>query len=154
RAGGRSIFIDQRGFIDALRAAGNYNDERLKRDLDVLQLMNTLPSLDPFLLREQLRNHQIDVAPCYFEISAGDQERMHQFASGELSKLVQLASGSNTDGSTNRMVSALLSNQVDEKLEPLRMALDLAGKDFREGVFSWRGFLYYKWSVDKVRPDV
>ena len=48
----------------------------------------------------------------------------------------------------------MLSNQIDEKLEPLRVTLGLTGKDFREGVFSWRGFLYYKWSMDKFWPDV
>ena len=155
RAGGRSIFIEQRGFIDALRAVGPYSQENLDRDLRVLRLMNTLPSLDPFLLREHLRNNEIEVASCYFAISAGDQQRMHEFTAGELSKLIQLASGgSNSDGSTNRMVSALLSNKVDEKLEPLRMTLGLTGNDFREGVFSWRGFLYYKWSMDNFWPDV
>ena len=96
----------------------------------MLRLLNTLPSLDPFLLREQLRNNEIEVAPCYFEISAGDQQRMHDFVSGELSRLIQLASGtSNADASTSRMVTALLSNKVDEKLEPLRMTLGLTGND-------------------------
>ena len=52
------------------------------------------------------------------------------------------------------MVSAMLSNKVDEKLEPLRLTLGLTGNDFREGVFSWRGFLYYKWSMGKFWPDV
>jgi hypothetical protein len=52
------------------------------------------------------------------------------------------------------MVTALLSSQVDEKLEPLRMTLGLTGNDFREGVFSWRGFLYYKWSMSQFWPDV
>jgi hypothetical protein len=155
RAGGRSIFIEQRGFIDSLRSTGPYKDENLERDLVVLRLLSTLPSLDPFLLREQLRSHEIEVAPCYFEISAGDQKRMHDYVSSELSKLIQLASGgSNNDGATSRMVSALLSNKVDEKLEPLRMTLGLSGGDFHEGVFSWRGFLYYKWSMDKFWPDV
>lgn len=155
RAGGRSIFIEQRGFIESLRSTGPYKDENLERDLVVLRLLNTLPSLDPFLLREQLRSNEIEVAPCYFEISAGDQKRMHEYVSGELSKLIQLASGgNNNDGATSRMVSALLSNKVDEKLEPLRMTLGLSGSDFREGVFSWRGFLYYKWSMDKFWPDV
>ena len=32
-----------------------------------------LPSLDPFLLREHLRNNKIEVAPSYFAISEGDQ---------------------------------------------------------------------------------
>ena len=88
RAGGRSLFIDQRGFVESLREAGNYNDENLERDLRVLRLLNAIPSLDPFLLREHLRNNDIDVAPCYFAISAGDQERMHDFVSGELSRLI------------------------------------------------------------------
>jgi hypothetical protein len=154
RAGGRSIFIEQRGFEESLRQAGNYNNENLIRDLSVLRLMNTIPSLDPFLLREHLRNNDFDVAACYFEISAGDQQRMHDFTSGELSRLIQLASGGNNDASTSRMVTALLSSQVDEKLEPLRMTLGLTGNDFREGVFSWRGFLYYKWSMSQFWPDV
>jgi hypothetical protein len=127
------------------------------RDLSVLRLMNTIPSLDPFLLREHLRNNQFDVAACYFEISAGDQQRMHDFTSGELSRLNQLAGGgggAGSDASSNPLVSALLSSQVDEKLEPLRMPLGLTGNDFREGVFSWRGFLYYKWSMNQFWPDV
>ena len=155
RAGGRSLFIDQRGFIDSLRSAGNYSPENLDRDLATLRLMNAIPSLDPFLLREHLRNNEIDVAPCYFAISAGDQARMHAFVSGELSRLISMASGGqNSAAGTDRMVSAMLSSKVDEKLEPLRLTLGLTGNDFREGVFSWRGFLYYKWSMESFWPDV
>jgi len=154
RAGGRSLFIDQRGFLKNLSDAGNYGGDKLERDITVLRLLDAIPSLDPFLLREHLRNHEIEVAPCYFAISEGDQERMHQFAAGELSRLVQLASGSNSDGATGRMVSAMLSGQVTEKLEPLRMTLDLSVPDFREGAFSWRGFLYYKWAIQEFWPRV
>lgn len=156
RAGGHSIFVDQRGFVESLRAAGHYSDERLERDLIVLRLLSAIPSLDPFLLREHLRNNNIDVAACYFAISPGDQERMHDFVSGELWKLVQLASGGGEgqDGSTGRLVTAMLSSQVDEKLEPLRMTLGLSEPDFREGAFSWRGFLYYKWAMQNFWPNV
>jgi hypothetical protein len=155
RAGGRSIFVDQRGFVESLRASGNYKSEALERDLQVLRLLNAIPSLDPFLLREHLRNNEIEVSPCYFTISVGDQERMQTFVSGELTKLIQLAAGgASNDASVNRMVEAMLSNRIDEKLEPLRMTLGLSGDDFREGVFSWRGFLYYKWSMASFWPDV
>ena len=153
RAGGRSLFVDQRGYEDALRTAGNYNADNLVRDLAVLRLLNAVPSLDPFLLREHLRNNEIDVSPCYFAISEGDQERMRRFVSGELSRLINLAGGGG-DASSGRLVSAMLSSKVDEKLEPLRLTLGLTGNDFREGVFSWRGFLYYKWSMSKFWPDV
>lgn len=52
------------------------------------------------------------------------------------------------------MVSALLSNEVGEKLEPLRQTLVLDPTDFREGIFSWRGFIYYKWSLVEFWPDL
>ena len=151
-AGGRSLFVDQRGYEDMLRQAGNYRPEALERDLMVLRLLGAIPSLDPFLLREHLRNNKIEVSPSYFAISEGDQERMHRFVTEEMSRLIVLAGGG--DSSSNRLVSAMLSNEVDEKLEPLRLTLGLTGNDFREGVFSWRGFLYYKWSMGKFWPDV
>jgi hypothetical protein len=154
RAGGRSLFVDQRGYSDILRQAGSYSGEKLERDMLVLRLLNAVPSLDPFLLREHLRNNRIDVASCYFAISEGDQERMHAFVNQEMSQLVALAGSDGNGQSSNRLVSAMLSNRVDEKLEPLRLTLGLTGDDFREGVFSWRGFLYYKWSMGKFWPDV
>jgi hypothetical protein len=154
RAGGRSLYIDQRGFLESLRQAGHYGDGKLERDIAVFNLMNALPSLDPFLLREHLRNNEIEAAPCYFAISAGDQQRMHEFVAKELSRLVRLANGEDDRGSTGRMVTAMLSGQVNEKLEPLRMTLDLSGADFREGAFGWRGLLYYKWMMQDFWPDV
>ena len=152
RAGGRSLFVDQRGYTEALREVGNYKSDALERDLSVLRMLNAVPSLDPFLLREHLRMNKIEVSPSYFAISEGDQERMHAFVTQEMSKLIALAGGDG--GSSGRLVSAMLSNEIDEKLEPLRLTLGLTGNDFREGVFSWRGFLYYKWSMGKFWPDV
>jgi hypothetical protein len=153
-AGGRSLFVDQRGYIDSLRTAGNYTPEKLERDMSVLRLLNAVPSLDPFLVREHLRNNEIDVSSAYFAISEGDQERMHNFVSQEMSQLVALAGNGGNEKSGNRLVTAMLSNQINEKLEPLRLTLGLTGNDFKEGVFSWRGFLYYKWSMGKFWPDV
>ena len=152
KAGGYGMFVDQRGYRDMLRNAGHYNGEALDRDMTVLKLLNMLPSLDPFLLREHLRNNGIEVASCYFAISEGDRDRMQRFAEAELSRLVLLAG--EEAGASKKLVTAMLSSQVDEKLEPLRVTLNLIGEDFREGVFSWRGFLYYKWSMTDFWPDV
>jgi hypothetical protein len=151
-AGGRALFVEQRGYADALRAVAKCDSDGLERDLVVLRLLNAIPSLDPFLLREHLRNNKIEVAPCYFAISEGDQTRMHAFVSKEMSRLITLAGGN--DSSSNSQVEAMLSNDVDEKLRPLRETLGLTGNDFREGIFSWRGFLYYKWSMGNFWPDV
>ena len=154
RAGGRSILVDQRGFLETMKSFGNYDSDTLERDLKVLRLLHALPSLDPFLLREHLANHKIDVAPCYFAISEGDQQRMREFVTTELARLTMLLGGEQSDASAKRMVAAMLSSDVAEELAPLRETLNLTGDDFRQGVFSWRGFLYYKWSMATFWPDV
>ncbi len=153
-AGGQAIFVDQRGYAETLRAAGNYSSEMFDRDDYVLRLLNAIPSFDPFLLRDRLLNDKIAVSPSYFAISQGDQDRMHSFASAELAKLVSTTSAGDADSPHKRLVSAMLSSEVGETLEPLRAILDLTGDDFRDGIFSWRGFLYYKWSMDNFWPDV
>ncbi len=158
KSGGQSMFIDQRGFVQLLKEIGSYKEDAdLKRDLNVLRLIDRIPSLDPFLLREQLRTNGIDADPSYFEISSADQERMFEYTSLEISRLTALASGKSPgrkDNSTERMVSALLSSEVSEKLEPLRATLRLGPDEFCEGVFSWRGFIYYKWTLKQFWPKL
>jgi hypothetical protein len=158
KLGGRSFFVDQRGYMDAVRDYGNYKGEDgIDRDLEVLRLLDSVPSLDPFLLREHLRMNQFDVADAYFEISQADRRRMYEFVSKNIQGLIALATGHTANphaASTSKLISALLSTDVDEKLEPLRLTLGMDGMDFREGVFSWRGFLYYKWAMTDFWPQI
>lgn len=153
--GGRSLFVGQKGFEDLVQEVGNYRERGdLKRDLDVMRMIDTVPSLDPFLLREHMRCNDIHPDPCYFAISEADQRRMYDYASQEVSRLAAMANGSKHYGATSRMVTALLSNEVNEKLEPLRATLGLKPAEFSEGVFSWRGFIYYKWCLDEHWPQL
>jgi hypothetical protein len=159
KLGGRSFFIDQRGYQETMREFGNYRDDYgFERDLEIFRLIDSVPSLDPFLLREHLRMNQFDVGDAYFEISPADRKRMHEFTSKSIQSLISLATqgihSRSQAASTSKLVAALLSSEVDEKLEPLRLTLGMDGDDFREGVFSWRGFLYYKWSMKDFLPQI
>ena len=158
RAGGRSFFIGQRFFEDLLRDVGNYGEKLdIKRDLDVLRMVDAVPSLDPFLLREHLRSNGIEPNSSYFSISSADQQRMFEYSAKEIGRLTALATNGKNGSkgaSTSKIVSALLSSEVGERLEPLRATLRLDPEEFVEGVFSWRGFLYYKWSLEEFWPNI
>lgn len=152
--GGQSFFIGQRGWIDLLHEACN-SPVDLARDIEVLNLLDALPSLDPFLVRETLRRDGYFIAPCYFAISPADLARMQAYVGQAISQLVEMALGSSEfSPSLGRLVEALLSTDVDERLEPLRVTLMLEGESFREGVFSWKGFLYYKWALAALSPEL
>jgi hypothetical protein len=155
--GGRSLFVGQRGWQDLLyQLRGTADDEA--RDVALLEALDELPSLDPFLLREHLKRRDFKIANCYFAISQADLERMQRFVSGEISKLVELAYGGGLGGAPNanisKLVTLLLSGEVDARLEPLRLTLGLEGENFREGIFSWKGFLYYKWVLNSLWPEL
>jgi len=77
---------------------------------------------------------------------------MQKFVGGEIARLIELAYGGAGagGGATNKLVEALLSSKTDERLEPLRLTLQLEGDSYREGIFSWKGFLYYKWSLNSL----
>src|SRR3954471_846050 len=62
-----------------------------RSDLATLRLIDQLPSLDPFLLREHLRRHGLSVASSYFALSTADMEQMQGFVSAQISLLIDLA---------------------------------------------------------------
>ena len=155
--GGQSFFVGQRGWVDLLREACNEHTD-MARDLATLRLIDQLPSLDPFLLREHLRRHGLSVSSSYFSLSGADMEQMHSFVSSQISQLISLAyrdTGRTAPGAqSDRLVEALLSTDVDERLEPLRETLVMDGESFKEGVFSWKGFLYYKWMLTRLWAEL
>jgi hypothetical protein len=133
------------------------DEPSLKYDMTVLELMDQMPSLDPFLLREILLRNGMVVAEAYFALSRGDVDRMRAYVAGEIRRLIGLAIDSSTPDqaiSTGRMVEALLSTEVDDRLEPLRKSMMIDTDTFREGVFCWKGFLYYKWSVSTLAEEL
>ncbi len=125
-------------------------------DWRMLDAIDNIPSLDPFLLREQLRRHGLEPARCYFEISDADLERMSSFVQKEVLELVNLSFGgkAGVGGHVSKLAKKLLSDSIDEEMEPLRLTLRLEAAEYLEGVFCWKGFLYYKWSFMDLLPMV
>jgi hypothetical protein len=151
--GAQSMLVGQKGWRQMVRDLCR-DSRNAPRDLEVLALIDQLPSVDPFLLREHMRRHGQDIARCYFAISPGDYERMQAFVSEQIVELIELAyqRQGRSDAEAAKLVKILLSTQVDERLEPLRLTLNLEGEAYKDGVFSWKGFLYYKWMLSDLWP--
>jgi hypothetical protein len=160
KLGGRFVFVNQINYdsmmADFLGDAWVTN----RADYDLLAIIDGLPSLDPFLLREQLKRHGREAARCYFEISDADMSRMFGFVEREVQKLINLCYEEGTvrteadDRRGERLVQKILSATVDAETEPLRLTLRLEKREYQEGVFCWKGFLYYKWTLSEALPDV
>jgi hypothetical protein len=154
--GGQFVFVGQNNFRKILYDALGGETEETRQDAIILEQIDKIPSLDPFLLREHLRRHGNYADDCYFDIAPIDLAEIRAFAAIEVKRLVQMAFNSddgknnNETDLVNRMVGFILSNEADDHLMPMRIALGLQGSEFKEGVFAWRGFLYFKWQLQQA----
>lgn len=152
--GGRYLFVGQQGWLKMLGALRNQPAAE-PHDAGVLEALDALPSLDPFLVREQLKRQGFPMAAAHFVLSPADLERMQAFVHAELEALVRLAcGGEQLGGETDKLVRALLSGEDDTRLEALRGAMQLGDAEYGEGLFCWRGLLYYKWAMRDVFPTL
>ena len=155
RLGARFLMIGQKDFERAAEQLFGTSLQIGVADRDVLELLSKLPSLDPFLLRENLRSNGFSPARAYFAISDADIQRMYDFARAEVMLLVSM---SNVQGGDNqaaaRLVDKLLSNSVENAFEPLKVTLRLSDQDYHDGIFCWRGFLYYKWVISELKAPL
>jgi hypothetical protein len=156
RAGGRYFFVGQRGYAAALRTVLGDDDHPQSRDRRILALLADLRSYDPFLLKMALKREGLSAAGCYFDISQADHARIVAFVNEELKPLVGISFDGEIDfvSRTAVLAAKVMANEVGAELEPLRQTLQLDPATFEDGVFCWKAFIYYKWSLAEVIPGL
>ena len=152
--GARYVFVGQRQFKEALAESFGITMDDRCRDLRTLAVLDQTPTLDPFLLREQLRRFDLEPARCYFELSEADSARMFAFAQREIEALIRMSTDDPAAANEHaaRLTRKILANSADADLEPLRQTMQLDRPKFLEGVFCWKAFLYYKWQLGDILP--
>lgn len=154
--GARYLFIGQKGFDELLSESFGIKISFDSNDYRTLRLIDETPSLDPFLLREQLRRNGLEPARCYFDLSPADTRRMLAFAQQEIEPLVRVSMGSDpgSANSARKLAHKILANASDAELDPLRRTMQLDHNQYQEGIFCWKAFLYYKWRLMDLLPQV
>ncbi|MES2860502.1 MAG: hypothetical protein V4701_03485 [Pseudomonadota bacterium] len=156
KVGGRYLFVGQIGFDKTLEASFGIGPSH--PDRRILSLIDDLPGLDPFLLREQLRRNGHTPDPCYFNVSEADMERMAAFVAEEIAPLVDLSMAPVADlaaaDPAARLTAKILSNSAGEDMSALGQTLMLEPSEYENGLFCWKGFLYYKWALQGITADI
>jgi hypothetical protein len=154
--GGQFILVDDPDLIEQLERHIDYGDADLERDVAVLQLLDRLPTLDPFLLCEALIANDIDVAPCYFRLSAADKSEMRDFVAHQVETLISLCFGGTavSDAQSKRLSDLILAEGNSPELDPLRVAMRMEWPQFAQAMFCWKAVLYYRWRSRTLGPEI
>ena len=155
--GARSFFVGQVGYDEILEEVLGGRGEVGAADASLLAIVDRLPSLDPFLMRERLKKCGFQPARCYFDLTDADAANMFSFVRREISPLIGISFENNdhySDRRSAKFAQKILANSADDELEPFRLGLGMDRSSFEEGMFCWKGFIYYKWSLQDLLPKV
>ncbi len=153
KLGAQYLFVGQKDFEGRLCEILGERTLNLAGDLVILQLLDSIPSLDAYLLRQFLERGGIRPADCYLENGISDRKAVQQFILNEISTLVQMSFGLDEYGAkAPALIEELLSPKAAEVTDELRQALQMEKSAYRQGLFFWKAILFYKWQIKKIIP--
>lgn len=157
--GGHSIFVEHPRFETQLaqHLGVGPGDSIFAADVARLRALALLPSFDPYLLHEYFRRSGETVAPCYFSISDDELRQITEFVASQIDLLVRKAMGKASADSldkSRRLAKVLFEDEDSPQLAVLRDALRMTAREYREGVFGWKGTLYYSWRAGECYADL
>lgn len=153
KLGAQYLFVGQKDFEQRLCEILREKLIDLGGDIAILNLLDSIPSLDSYLLRLFLEQGGIRPADCYLETGVSDHRHVQHFVLNEISTLAKMSYGSDGSGEKARaLIDNLLSSKGAEKTDGLRQSLQMEKGDYRQGIFFWKAILFYKWQLNKIMP--
>jgi hypothetical protein len=160
-SGGFAIYLRQKDFRELLQRHIGLGMDKASphaiRDLKVLETLDALPSLDPFLMKAQFEVEGHDIDPAYFTISAADEQNIRQVLAMRLYPIIAKALPGAVDQHSQRRAARFLDAIWDPRLPEASLLLNA----FRieparaEAVFTgWKGFGFYEYQFTKCKPGL
>jgi len=155
--GGRTIFAHDKGLERALADSfgeGALKPDALKEDLRILGLLDHLPSLDPFLMKDVFRNEGIDINPAYFEVGKELWKEIEAFILQSFEPLVQAAfpDALASDEKVRTLVEKIWEGRDLDTLRPLAAAFQLPKGHELEIFAAWKGINFYAFQFERAKP--
>ena len=158
--GGQSIFADSTNLECVLADHAGFQDtginEGSARDLQIIECLDNVPSLDPFLVKDKLDIEGIKVNDHYFNIPHEEWQDIQKFVSDKFKPIISFVFPNNKNEDHRRakiLINKLWNTKDLDSLMPIVEAFDLP-IDEASGIFSaWKGILYYDYEYSKSIED-
>lgn len=160
--GGKSIFAGDPQFDDAMAfqlgfERGKNMDDYI-RDRDVIQILDSLPSLDPFLMRDRLEAEGLAPHLAYFEIEEEEWSQIREHVMRRFKPIVDFAFGGSDATKTQARLRSLVQKIWEAKdmegLKPILSAMELTSEDAPKALHAWKGVIYYDYRMTRLEARV
>jgi hypothetical protein len=152
--GGHGIYLRQKNYKELmLRHLGidlNSDDPAVKRDIQILEQIDTIPSLDPFLLKPQILKVFPEVDQRYFKISDAEISQTREVIASKVQPIIERALSDVPNEErrthTDRFLAALWDPTLPEAALFIK-AFGIKG-DGASAIFeALKGISFYQWNI-------
>ncbi|MGE4350889.1 MAG: hypothetical protein AB7E52_01720 [Bdellovibrionales bacterium] len=148
--GGRTIFLQEKGVESAIKGFCGENassQDDLTSDLLMMKILDRMPSLDPFLMKDAFLREKIEVNPSYFEVSAEAWAEIESFMLQKFEPLILAAfpDAKSSEDKARQLIDKIWEAKDIEALLPLIDAFRLPRDRALEIFSSWKGIVYYSY---------
>jgi hypothetical protein len=149
--GGHTISFSDPGFYDAIRSLRNegssFNNPAYERDREILQLIQNLPSLDPFLLKERFAQAEMVVDERYFSVTPEEWQRIRHFVTSKFKPMISFAYPERKpdDAQVNRLTQLMWEAKDEPDVTKMLTVLNIPVNKVDEILYSWKGIIYYEY---------
>lgn len=158
--GGRSVFVDDTKINLTLEEnfgmKNSENNDDFDKDIFVLNTLDNLPSLDPFLIKDKFQIERIKADDIYFDISETEWKSIRSYVSNKLKPIIEFAFQDTEElerGRTQILLDKLWNTKDIAELMPIIRAFGIPD-DEASGIFSaWKGIMYYDYEYNRCLPD-
>ena len=148
--GGRSIFLNDKNLRMAMQfhagMSASPESAEAEADLKILNILDDLPSVDPFLFRERMEAEGYDPHPGYFEVTAAEYGRVRDHVMKQFQPIVETAFEGVTDANRAIYLKTLVNKLWDgtdtDALSPLMQAMRISESDAVDTFYAWKGVIY------------
>jgi len=157
--GGRTIFLRNQQVDKAIMeycGESSIKPEDLEADKRILALLDRLPSLDPFLLKDVFLRNNMNVNPAYFEVDEEAWREIEVFMLLRFEPLVQAAfpEALSSDEKARQLIDKIWEARDAVALKPLIDAFRLPPIEALDIFSAWRGIVYYSYQYQREQPQL
>jgi hypothetical protein len=156
--GGRSIFFHSPNLLQVFHE--QFGVERtasssasLDHDMKIFRILDELPSLDGFLMRDALELEGVEANEAYFDVLPEERTAIQEFIRSKMEPLVQAAYGGKKPptNKVTQLIDAMWEAKDLAALDPLVLAFRFP-KDEALAIFgAWKGINFYSFQYHQGR---
>lgn len=157
--GGRTIFLHDRHLEPSI--IGQYGEgaiakDALAYDMRILRILEKIPSLDPFLLKDIFLRNDMKINDAYFEVPPETWAEIESFMLQRFEPLVRAAfpEAMSSDDKAQQLIDKIWEGRDIGALQPIIAAFRLPENEALDIFASWRGVVYYSYQYQCVQPQI